>query len=235
MKNKSKIFLFVLMIFVFTFGTSAVAFAYTGYPTTFEQASSVFYSYFSAEMPSAKPVALVQFDSKVFLIVDKSVGTRPFHDLNFFKSMSNDSLRGFYHPLVLEFSYENFFSKPIIKYDGVDSSYGDEFISSNLGFNFANFQSGKFSFIYSVVDVHDYDGKVVFQKGTSQSPNPNPETPPSIPGSNSLSNLLNKNSAMLNGVLNEIIALLPLLLPVLITFLAIRKGIKFILQTLRSS
>lgn len=39
----------------------------------------------------------------------------------------------------------------------------------------------------------------------------------------------------LSGVLSELIAVLPILLPVLITFIAIRKGIKFILATLRAA
>lgn len=43
------------------------------------------------------------------------------------------------------------------------------------------------------------------------------------------------SSIQLTGILNELIAMLPLLLPVLITFLAIRKGIAFCLQMLRTS
>lgn len=39
----------------------------------------------------------------------------------------------------------------------------------------------------------------------------------------------------LSAVLSELIAVLPILLPVLITFIAIRKGIKFILGTLRTA
>lgn len=39
----------------------------------------------------------------------------------------------------------------------------------------------------------------------------------------------------LSGVLSELVAVLPILLPVLITFIAIRKGIKFILATLRAA
>lgn len=234
MKNKLKIFLCVVMILIFSFGTCATAYAYTGYPSSFDNASSIFYSYYSNDMPDAKPVALVNFDGKTYLIVDKAVGNRALSNLIFFKGSDFETLGNFWHPLVIEFSYDNCYSKPTIKYDGTTGSYGDIKINSSLGFNIKNFNSGKFSFIYSVVDVYDYDGNVVFQKGTSQSPNPT--TPDSsIPGSNTLSTMFNKNSAMLNGVLQEIIALLPLLLPVLITFLAIRKGIKFTLQTLRSS
>lgn len=222
------------MIAVFSFCTCSTAYAYTGYPSSFDNASSIFYTYYSKDMPDAKPVALVNFDGKTYLIVDKAVGNRALSNLIFFKGFDFETLGNFWHPLVIEFSYDNCYSKPTIKYDGITGSYGDLKINSSLGFNIKNFNSGKFSFIYSVVDVYDYDGNVVFQKGTSQSPNPT--TPDSsTPGSNTLSTMFNKNSAMLKGVLNEILALLPLLLPVLISFLAIRKGIKFTLQTLRSA
>lgn len=43
------------------------------------------------------------------------------------------------------------------------------------------------------------------------------------------------SSTQLTGILSELIAVLPLLFPVLITFLAIRKGIVFCLQMLRTS
>lgn len=43
------------------------------------------------------------------------------------------------------------------------------------------------------------------------------------------------SSIQLTGILSELIAMLPLLLPVLITFLAIRKGIAFCLQMLKTS
>lgn len=43
------------------------------------------------------------------------------------------------------------------------------------------------------------------------------------------------SSIPLTGILKELTAMLPFLLPVLITFLAIRKGIKFCLQMLRTS
>ena len=43
------------------------------------------------------------------------------------------------------------------------------------------------------------------------------------------------SSIQLTGILDEVIALLPILFPVLITFIAIRKGIAFCLQMLRTS
>lgn len=49
--------------------------------------------------------------------------------------------------------------------------------------------------------------------------------------------VLNKviTSTMLEGVLAEITAVLPTVLPVMITFLAIRKGISFVIGMLRSA
>lgn len=40
---------------------------------------------------------------------------------------------------------------------------------------------------------------------------------------------------MIAGVLDEIIALLPIILPALIGFIAVRKGISFLLGSLRSA
>lgn len=40
---------------------------------------------------------------------------------------------------------------------------------------------------------------------------------------------------MISGVLNEIVSLLPIILPALIGFIAIRKGIGFLLGSLRSA
>ena len=42
-------------------------------------------------------------------------------------------------------------------------------------------------------------------------------------------------SAMLQGVLNEITSLLPVIIPDLISFIAIRKGISFLIGTLRGA
>ena len=40
---------------------------------------------------------------------------------------------------------------------------------------------------------------------------------------------------MLKGVLNEITGLLPVIIPVTISFIAVRKGISFLLSTLRGA
>lgn len=42
-------------------------------------------------------------------------------------------------------------------------------------------------------------------------------------------------STMLQGVLNEITSLLPVIIPALISFIAIRKGISFLIGTLRGA
>ena len=42
-------------------------------------------------------------------------------------------------------------------------------------------------------------------------------------------------NTMLQGVLDEVVGILPIVLPVVITFMAIRKGISFVLGMLRSA
>lgn len=42
-------------------------------------------------------------------------------------------------------------------------------------------------------------------------------------------------STMVQGVLDEVVAVLPIILPVAITFIAIRKGISFVIGMLRSA
>lgn len=42
-------------------------------------------------------------------------------------------------------------------------------------------------------------------------------------------------SAMVTGVLDEVIAVVPIIVPVAISFIAIRKGISFVLGMLRSA
>ena len=48
-----------------------------------------------------------------------------------------------------------------------------------------------------------------------------------------LSSIVTSN--MLQGVLNEIVGLLPTILPVMIGFIALRKGISFVLNMLHSA
>ena len=42
-------------------------------------------------------------------------------------------------------------------------------------------------------------------------------------------------SSMVNGVLDEVVAVIPIIVPIAISFIAIRKGISFVLGMLRSA
>ena len=48
-----------------------------------------------------------------------------------------------------------------------------------------------------------------------------------------IANVITTNSIDLTGVLNEVLSLLPKVLPVIISFLALRKGIIFLIGSLR--
>ena len=229
MKNKLKIFLCVVMILVFSFGTCATAYAYTGYPTSIDKAVSIVKSYYSDELAGSVPVFFYTTDNKgpalLFLPDDYSADT--IQVSKYGENFGLDFRVNDRNMYVFTFDKTNCYSKPFMW------SATNAWMTVPYGINKNNASK---RIIQSYKTILDVDGQtVLFQQGTKPSPNPNPETPPSTPGSNTLSTMFNKNSAMLNGVLQEIIALLPLLLPVLITFLAIRKGIKFTLQILRSS
>lgn len=233
MKNKLKIFLCVVMIFVFSFGTCATAYAYTGYPTDVFKADSICRSYYADELVGSDVVFLYNTDSKGPALLylpsvyysENSIPIIARGENNNLVFVSNG--HNFY---LFFFDKQNCYSKPKMEVFNNDIT-GRHHIP--YGITTDNIKSRIVSSAKTILDV---DGKtVLFQQGTSQSPNPNPPTPPSASDSNILSTIFNKNSEMLKGVLTEIVALLPLLLPVLISFLAIRKGIKFTLRTLRKS
>lgn len=229
MKNKLKIFLCVVMIAVFCFGTCATAYASTGYPTDIDTATSVVKSYYKDELAGYVPVFFYTTDSKgpaLMFLPDSyssdTISVSSYGDNgNSIDFKVNDK-----NLYVFTFDKSNCYSKPTVW------KASNVWMSVPYGLNKDNISK---RIIQSYKTILAVDGKtVLFQQGTTQSPNPtNPDS--TIQGSNILSNLLNKNSTMLKGVLNEIVALLPLLLPVLISFLAIRKGIRFTLQTLRSA
>ena len=234
MKNKFKIFLCVTMIFVFSFGTCATAYASTGQPKDIDTAWNIVKSYYLDATQDASssfyfsndfsPVLLYSSGGKSFLLVDVKGQT----NYSFF---NNGEFGLLSCPKVFSFDDLNMYSKP----SGVYSHFwGGPYSLAVPDLTFDNFSSGSTVILGSKYDILSPSGELVFQQGTSQSPNPNPPTPPSASDSNILSTIFNKNSAMLNGVLNEIIALLPLLIPLLISLLSIRKGIKFTLKTLRS-
>lgn len=81
-----------------------------------------------------------------------------------------------------------------------------------------------------------YGGETVFQPaplGVSTTGNQGATSPTQTATSASLSSQI--HTTTLQGVLIEVISILPILVPVLITFIAIRKGLAFILATLRAS
>ena len=221
------------MISVFFFANCISAYASTGGPSNLDKAISIVssyydisnYSVFVLSADNSGNTVLVCLPGNITLSSDSylpnsigykgSVYYNPKHAQNW---MPSDTFL---------FDSSNMYSKPteylIKKGDYVSCHY------PNGGYSNGN----TFSVIESSYNIYNVDtNDLVFQQGTSSSPNP---TPPSQSGSNTLSPMFNSNSAMLNGVLQEIVALLPILLPVLITLLAIRKGLKFCLQTLRSS
>lgn len=229
MKNKFKIFLCILMIFVFSFGTSATAFAATGYPKDIDQALGIVNTYYKDELARSVPVFFYTTDNKgpALLFLPDNYSSDTIKVDKYGQNFGLDFSLGTRTMYVFTFDKLNCYSKPTMWHAS------NVWMTVPFGLNKDNASE---RIIQSYKTILDVDGTtVLFQQGTNPSPNPNPETPPSTPGSNSLSNILNKNSGMLKGVLNEIIALLPLLLLVLISFLAIRKGIKFTLQTLRSA
>lgn len=229
MKNKFKIFLCVVMIFVFSFGTCATAFAATGYPKDIDQALGIVNSYYKDELATSVPVFFYTTDNKgpALLFLPDTYSSDTIQVSKYGQNFGLDFRVDGRYMYVFTFDKINCFSKPTMWKET------NVWYTVPYGINKNNASEMIISSYKTILDV---DGtSVLFQQGTSQSPNPNPETPPSTHGSNSLSNLLNKNSGMLKGVLNEIVALLPLLIPLLISFLAIRKGIKFTLRTLRSS
>ena len=228
MKNKFKIFLCVVMIAVFCFGTCATAYASTGYPTDIDTATSVVKSYYKDELAGYVPVFFYTTDNKgpalLFLPDDYSADTiqvSKYGDNYGLDFRVNDK-----NMYVFTFDKTNCYSKPVMW------SATNVWMTVPYGINKNNASK---RIIQSYKTILDVDGQtLLFQQGTKPSPNPtNPDS--TTHGSNTLSNILNKNSTMLSGVLQEIVTLLPILVPVLITFLAIRKGIRFTLQTLRSS
>lgn len=241
MKIKFKIFLFVVMIAVFCFGTTAVAYASTGYPKDYNTALSIVKSYYTdAEIgntfallknPDGK-VSLVTFNRDLFLFGNNNkviFKGYPFSDNSFILLKRPDP--DFYTIKVFAFDFDtlNMYSKPVKR-----TLYDDVHLNAPNPHPVKYFRG--FSLIQSPYNIYERsdtgEDVLVFQQGTSQSPNPNP---PSPSDSSTLLPSFNENSKMLNGVLQEIVALLPLLLPLLISLLAIRKGIKFTLQTLRKS
>ncbi|WP_448901599.1 hypothetical protein [Eubacterium sp.] len=243
MKEKLKILLCAVMIFVFSFGTCATAFAYTGYPDDINTATSVVKSYYDnpglpfalCKRPDNK-VVLITFSNNYFLFGDDNkvlFSGYPFSDKSDFlfngKYYSGADTLGI-TVWGYEFDYDNYYSKPKkIEINDIYSITRHDYLAWNLFRGYSLIESN-----YNIYQHTDTgDDVLVFPKGETNSPTL-PDKP-TTSGSNILSSTFNTNLMKSKNPLQEIIALLPLLLPVLISFLAIRKGIKFTLQTLRSS
>lgn len=92
------------------------------------------------------------------------------------------------------------------------------------------------TFIACSVDVYDYDNtsEVVFTAGSQMNqPEATPPGQGSTPSQNQLLLTSVIQSTQLNQVLIEVVTLLPILIPTCITFLALRKGLKFLFEILK--
>lgn len=233
MKSKLKIFFIFLMIAVVCFANCISAYAYTGGPTDLNKAVSIVSSYYDISNYSVFVLSADKSGNTVLVCLHGDI------------TLSSDS----YLPNSVSFT-GNKYNDPGSETDWMSSgcflfdsancySKPKDYSKSVNEFTYCPYPNGwysngnTFSVVESSHNIYNADtNELVFQQGTSVSPNP---TPPTQSGSNILLPMFNSNSGMLNGVLQEIVKLLPILLPVLITFLAIRKGLKFCLQTLRSS
>lgn len=233
MKNKLKIIFSVLMIAVVCFANCISAYAYTGGPTELNKAISIVSSYYDISKYSVFVLSADKSGNTVLVCLPGNITLSSDNYLS--NSIGYQGSR-YYNPSHAQnwlpsdtflFDSSNMYSKPT------------EYLVKRSDYVSCPYPNGKysngntFSVIESSHNIYNTDtSELVFQQGTSVSPNPTYPTPS---GSNTLSTMFNSNSAMLNGVLQEIVTLLPILLPVLVTFIAIRKGIRFCLQTLRSS
>lgn len=216
------------MIAVFSFGTCATAYASTGYPDDIDLATNIVKTYYKDELAGYVPVFFYTTDSNgpAILFLPDSYSSDTISVSKITSSGGLDFALNGKNMYVFTFNKSNCYSEPTMW------CHSNVWMTVPYGITKDNISD---RIIQSYKTILSIDGEtVLFQQGTN--PSPNPTTPDSpTQGSNILSNLLNKNSPMLSGVLNEIVALLPILLPVLVAFLAIRKGIRFTLQTLRSA
>lgn len=232
MKQKLKIIFCVLMISVLFFANCISAYAYTGGPTDLDKAVSIVSSYYDISKYSVFVLSADKSGNTVLVCLPGSI---TLSSDNYLSNSIGYQGSNYYNPKHAQnwmssdtflFDSSNMYSKPTEYYDS------DPYVS--VRFPNGRYSNGNtFSVVESSHNIYNADtNELVFQQGTLVSPNP---TPPTQSGSNILSPMFNSNSGMLNGVLQEIVTLLPILLPVLVTLIAIRKGIRFCLQTLRSS
>lgn len=227
---KKKLFILVpLFVLIIAAVTPLTAFASTGYPTSYKQAESIVRSY-STELglDNSVPVCLYTYKNKpcmLYLPKDRydsdtitvSKYNADGEGLDFFV---NDQ-----YLYVLSFSSSNMYSKPTVEFRGANRWMTVPGMTKN---NISDVIIG------SSKTILDTDGStVLFRQGTNPSPTPIP-TPNPKPTQNSklISSI---SSTILSPVLSEVVAILPTLVPVLVALLAIRKGLAFTLQTLKTS
>ena len=233
MKQKLKIIFCVLMISVLFFANCISAYAYTGGPTDLDKAVSIVSSYYDISKFSVFVLSADKSGNTVLVCLPGSITLSSDNylpnSIGFSGSVYNDpgSATNWLPADTFLFDSTNMYSKPTL-YHAATNDF------TSIPYPNGKYSNGNtFSVIESSHNIYNTEtSELVFHQGTSVSPNPTPPTPS---GSNILLPMFNSNSGMLNGVLQEIVKLLPILLPVLITFLAIRKGLKFCLLTLRSS
>lgn len=215
------------MISVLFFANCISAYALTGYPPSIDKAASIVQSYYKDELAGYVPVFYYTTDSNgpALLFLPDTYSSDTISVASYGgDGNSIDFCVEHKNLYVFTFDKTNCYLKPTM---WKDSNY---WMTVPYGLTKDNISN---RILQSYKTILAVDGTtVLFQQGTLVSPNPTLPTPS---GSNTLSTMFNSNSGMLNGVLQEIVKLLPILLPVLVTFIAIRKGLKFCLQTLRSS
>lgn len=132
---------------------------------------------------------------------------------------------------IYTFDKNNIYHEPSLKEQIRDIPASNQHISQ--------FFIKKITFIGSSCDIYDFDNptEVVFTPGSQGTSQPG-VTPPgqgSTPSQNQLLLTSVIESTQLNQVLIEVVTLLPILIPTCITFLALRKGLKFLLMMLKQS
>lgn len=233
MKVKFKIFFCVFMIAVFCFGSVSVVYAKTDSDISLSVATQIVKDYYDFQSDGYKvvPAFIYRYNGYLYMlwIGPKGVSDDGLHFTNAYgsKGLSCGSGSGDY--VCLKFDNDNVYSKPTIVAKDNDCVYG---IGQGNGLTEANLLTNT---VDSYYDITGLNGDKLFTQGTNPSPTPTNPSPNPTPDLNTLSTSLSKVFQTSGMILQEIVALLPILLPVLVTFLAIRKGIRFTLQTLRSS
>lgn len=233
MKDKFKIFLCVVMIAVFSFGSVSVVYAKTGSDISLSVATQIVKDYydFITDGYNVVPAFIYRYNGHLYMlwIGPKGVSDDGLHFTNAYGSNGLSSGSGSGDFVCLKFDDDNVYSKPSIVSKDNDCVYG---IGQGNGLTEANLLTNT---VDSYYDITGLNGDKLFTQGTSPSPTPTNPSPNPTPASNTLSTSLSKVFQTSGTILQEIVALLPILLPVLVTFLAIRKGIRFSLKTLRTA